>query len=275
MTVEQLQSDAPVMTDLFHHGYSFSQAPAFEGRVALVTGGGSGIGEACTRLLVAQGAAVAVLDIDGDRANRLVESLCARGHLALSITVDVQDETAVDDAVAKVLLKWNALHIAVNSAGTSAPAMPIGDYSTSAWRHVLQVNLDALFFCMRSEIRAMRKSDGGAIVNLASILGRIARPGSGAYVTSKHGVIGLTMAAALDHAADRIRINAVAPGHTRTPLLERTLEPERRIGLEREYPLGRLADPMEIAAMVAWLASDQSSFVTGACYPVDGGYLAR
>lgn len=242
------------------------------GRVALVTGGGSGIGEACVRQLSEAGVKVAVLDVEAERAERVAASVVSD---AVALTVDVRAEAAVDDAVASVLDRWGALHIAVNSAGTSTPAIPIGECPTAAWRSVLGLNLDALFFCVRAEIQAMRRSGGGAIVNLASILGVVAGAGSGAYTASKHGVVGLTMAAALDHAGEGIRINAVAPGHTRTPLLERFLDPERRAVLEQAYPLGRLAEPSEIAAIVTWLASDAASFITGACLPVDGGYLAR
>ena len=249
---------------------------ALEGKVALVTGGGSGIGEACVAGLARSGAVVAVLDRDGHQAERVAAAVGGAGGSAFALTLDVQDEAAVDAAVAQVVERAGGLHIAVNNAGISAPARPIADCSTdTSGRRVHAVNLDGLFFCLRAELRVMRAGGGGSIVNLASILAQVARPGSGPYISSKHAVLGLTRAAALDHAADGIRVNAVGPGHTRTPLFANVIEEPVRVALERSYPGGRLALPPEIAEMIVWLASDASSFANGAFYPVDGGYLAQ
>lgn len=247
---------------------------ALEGKVALVTGGGSGIGEACVAELARCGATVAVLDRAGDQAERVATAAADAGGSAFALTLDVQEEAAVDRAVAQVVKHAGGLHIAVNNAGISAPAGPIADCTTETWRRVHAVNLDGLFFCLRAELRAMR-AGGGSIVNLASILAQAARPGSGPYVSSKHAVLGLTRAAALDHAADGIRVNAVGPGHTRTPLFETVIDPTVRGVLEAGYPGRRLAAPPEIAEMIVWLASDASSFANGGFYPVDGGYLAQ
>lgn len=245
------------------------------GRVAMVTGGGSGIGEECVRLLARCGARVAVTDVRPAEAERVAASVRVAGGEAFALGLDVQDERAVDATVADIVAREGGLHIAVNNAGTSAPARPLADTDTETWRRVLSVNLDGVFFCMRAQMRAMRPEGRGAIVNLSSILGQVARAGSGPYVSSKHAVVGLTRAAALDHAADGIRVNAVGPGHTRTPLFDSIVGETARAELEPQYPIGRLGMPHEIAEMVVWLVSDASSFVTGAFYPVDGGYLAR
>jgi len=248
---------------------------ALEGKVALVTGGGSGIGEACVAALARSGAVVAVLDRDGDQAERVAAAATGSGGAAFALALDVQDEDAVDEAVAEVVRRAGGLHIAVNNAGVSAPAGPLADCSTETWRRVHAVNLEGLFFCLRAELRVMRAGGGGSIVNLASILAQVARPRSGPYVSSKHAVLGLTRAAALDHAADGIRVNAVGPGHTRTPLFETIIDAPVRTALEGSYPGGRLALPPEIAELIVWLASDASSFANGGFYPVDGAYLAQ
>ncbi len=245
------------------------------GRAALVTGGASGIGEAIVRLLAASGAAVAVVDVAGEQAERVAADLVAGGGRAIGIECDVRDEGAVERAVAQAESLSGRLDAAVNCAGTSAPATPIADCSTDAWRRVQELNVDGLFYCLRAELRALRSGGGGAIVNIASILGRVARAGSGPYVTSKHAVVGLTQAAALDHAGDGIRVNAVGPGHTNTPLLIRSVDKETRAAIERDYPVRRFAEPAEIAGLAVWLLSDAASFATGGYYPVDGGYLAR
>ena len=245
------------------------------GQTALVTGGGSGIGEAIARLLASSGAAVAVLDLSAVEADRVAEAIRKEGGRAATFECDVSDETRVDGVVEEAERLWGRLDIAVNNAGTSAPATPIADCATDAWRRVQSVNVDGLFYCLRAELRAMRRGGGGSIVNIASILGQVARAGSAPYVASKHAVVGLTRAAALDHARDGIRVNAVGPGHTRTPLLERVIDGHTRSAIEADYPSGRFATAAEIAGMVVWLASDAASFATGGFYAVDGGYLAR
>lgn len=245
------------------------------GRVAMVTGGGSGIGEACVHRLAASGAVVAVADVRQERAERVAAAVRDAGGDAFAVALDVRNEQAVDETVAALAERPGGLRIAVNNAGTSAPPGAVADCDTGIWHRVMAVNVDGVFFCLRAQLRAMRGAGTvGAIVNMASILGRSARAGSGPYVTSKHAVVGLTRAAALDHAADGIRVNAVGPGHTRTPLFDSIIDEAARGVIEQRYPMGRLGTPDEIAEMVLWLVSDASSFVTGAYHAVDGGYSA-
>jgi NAD(P)-dependent dehydrogenase (short-subunit alcohol dehydrogenase family) len=239
-----------------------------DGRVALVTGAARSIGEACARKLAADGARVAVLDIDAGGASRVASSIDG-----LAVTVDVTDPASVDAAVATVVEQLGGLDIAVNNAGITSEGALTGDLDEETWRAILSVNLDGVFHCLRAEIGVMRERGGGSIVNMASILSAAAFRNHVAYTTSKHGVVGLTRGAAVDHAADGIRVNAVAPGFIRTPLIE-VLSPEEIEAVAQVHPLGRLGEVDEVAELVAWLASDASSFATGSVYNVDGGYLA-
>lgn len=243
-------------------------------RLALVTGAGSGIGEQTARLLARRGARVVVADVRRESAEHVAAQISDAGGDAAAVEVDVADESAVDEAVQRIVDHEGRLDIAVNNAGISTPPMPIADLDTAGWRRVQSVNVDGVFYCLRAELRAMRRQGRGAVVNVSSILGQAARPGSGCYVTSKHAVVGLTRAAALDHAGDGIRVNAVGPGHTRTPLFDTVVSPADQDVLQAGYPIGRLAQPQEIAELIVWLVSDAASFVTGSYYPVDGGYLA-
>ena len=181
----------------------------------------------------------------------------------------------MEAAVARTVAELGSVDIAVNNAGIGGPAAISGDYPVEGWRKVIDVNLTSVFLCQRAQIQAMRKAGrGGSIINMASILGQVGYAGSVAYAAAKHGVVGLTQTAAWEHAADQIRINAVGPGFISTPLLEQ-MDPKVRATLEGRHALKRLGTPEEVAALVAWLASDAASFATGTYYAIDGGYLAQ
>ncbi len=240
------------------------------GKVALVTGGASGIGEACIRVFHASGAQVVIADLSEEAGAKLAAEL---GEGAASVRVDVADAASCQAMVDFAMQQFGRLDIAVNNAGISTELAPIAETSIEDWRKVVGINLDGVFYCLKAEIPAMEKT-GGSIVNIASIMGAIARDGAAPYISSKHGVVGLTKAAALECVAKNIRVNAIGPGYVETPLLKKaTLEHLDQIAAL--HPIGRLAKPTEIAAAVAFLASSAASFITGAYYPVDGGYLAR
>ena len=243
----------------------------FNGKVAIVTGGGSGIGEACALTLADRGAKVLVADLDEDAAERVASAI---GANAKAFVVDVSDPAACEAMVKAAVDTFGGLHIAVNNAGIGGEQSPIGSYSVEGWRAVLSVNLDGVFYCMRAQLPVMIAAGGGSIVNMASILGSVAFPSAGAYVSAKHGVVGLTKAAAIDHAAQGIRVNAVGPGFIDTPLLA-ALPAEMIAALSDMHPLGRLGKPEEVAELVAFLASDRASNTTGSYYTTDGGYTAR
>ncbi|WP_349998232.1 SDR family NAD(P)-dependent oxidoreductase [Stenotrophomonas lacuserhaii] len=245
------------------------------GKTAIVTGGVSGIGLAVAEMLAASGAAISVWDLKQEAVDATAEALRGKGTKALGIALDVTDETAVEAAVARTVAELGSVDIAVNNAGIGGPAAISGDYPVEGWRKVIDVNLTSVFLCQRAQIQAMRKAGrGGSIINMASILGQVGYAGSVAYAAAKHGVVGLTQTAAWEHAADQIRINAVGPGFISTPLLEQ-MDPKVRATLEGRHALKRLGTPEEVAALVAWLASDAASFATGTYYAIDGGYLAQ
>ncbi|MGZ4147621.1 MAG: SDR family NAD(P)-dependent oxidoreductase [Actinomycetota bacterium] len=248
---------------------------SLEGKVALVTGAGSGIGEACATLMAARGASVLVSDVDLSAAERVVGDIEADGGRAAVDGTDVSDAAAVEAMVAAAVDGFGRLDIGVNNAGIAGPSAPTGEYPLDGWRTVMGVNLDGVFYSTRAEIAVMRGDGGGSIVNMASILGVVGFPNSVAYVAAKHGVLGITQNAALEHATEGIRVNAVGPGFIRTPLLERNLDEETLGAIAAMHPIGRLGTSTEVAELVAWLASDAASFVTGSYYPIDGGYLAR
>jgi len=245
-----------------------------KGKVALVTGGGSGIGEACAIMLAHRGAKVAVLDQNIEAAERVTQQIKSSGGQANALRVDVSDEGQVSKAVDEVISQFGALHIGVNNAGIGGDQAPTAEQTIAGWRKVLSVNLDGVFYCMRNEIPAMIKSGGGSIINMASILGQVGYANAAGYVAAKHGVVGLTKSAALEYGTKGIRVNSVGPGFIKTPLMsavpKEALEPIAQL-----HALKRLGESKEVATLVTFLASDEASFITGNYYAVDGGYLAQ
>jgi NAD(P)-dependent dehydrogenase (short-subunit alcohol dehydrogenase family) len=246
-----------------------------DGRTAIVTGAGAGIGEACAHLLSSSGAAVLVVDLDEERAESVASSISSNGGTALSHVADVSNLDDVEAMVARAEEELGPLRIAVNNAGIGGTSQPTGQYDIEAWRRVMSVNLDGVFYCMRAEIGPISRAGGGSIINMSSVLGSVGIENQPAYVASKHGVVGLTKAAALEHAAEGVRINAVGPGFISTPLLEANLPAEAQAQVAMLHALGRLGTSEEVANLVAFLASDEASFITGSYHLVDAGYTAR
>ena len=244
-------------------------------KIALVTGAGSGIGEAVAQLFAANGATVVLADMDIDGANRALALIETQGGKGLVVETDVSNPDQSEHLSAATMHAFGRLDIAVNNAGIGGPAALVGDYPIDGWDKVIGINLSGVFYGMRYQIPAMLKNGGGAIVNMASILGKVGFPMSSAYSSAKHGVIGLTETAACEYATQGIRVNAVGPGFIKTPLLDKNLNEDQLKGIAAMHPMQRLGTAQEVAELVLWLVSDKASFVTGAYYNVDGGYLAH
>ncbi|TFD51114.1 SDR family oxidoreductase [Cryobacterium sp. Hh7] len=247
----------------------------FTDKVAIVTGGGSGIGEAIAKALATEGASVVVTDINLEAAQRVADEIIAAKGAASAFkqntSIAADSEAAVDFAVAT----YGALHLAVNNAGIGAAPADIGDYDIAAWDRVIGVDLSGVFYGMRYQLPAMVAAGGGAVVNMSSVLGSVGIAQNAAYVASKHALVGLTKVAALEYSARNVRTNAVGPGFIDTPLVRSSLNAEAIAALEAQHATGRLGTSAEVAALVLFLLSDAASFITGSYHLVDGGYSAH
>ncbi|KFF59104.1 short-chain dehydrogenase [Cryobacterium sp. MLB-32] len=246
----------------------------FQSKVALVTGGGSGIGAAIARRLAADGASVVVTDIHLEAAQAVVDGIEAAGQIAVALQQDTADPAQSHTAVQVALDTYGALQVAVNNAGIAPVRNPVGELDIEDWKRVIDVNLSGVAYGLRYQIPALLHSGGGSIVNISSILGTNGELNAAAYVAAKHGVVGLTKAAALEYAARGIRVNAVGPGYIETPMLA-GIPAEMHDAIVGMHPIGRLGTADEVADLAVYLLSDQASFITGSYHLVDGGYSAR
>ena len=252
-------------------------AGQFEGKVALVTGASSGIGRATALTFASEGAKVVAADVNTEGGRETVAMIERGGGEAIFTHTDVSKANDVEAMVNQAIEVYGRLDCALNNAAIPGVAGITHQYPEDSWDSVIAVNLKGVWLCMKHEIQHMLERGGGAIVNMASIVGLIAWPGSPAYNAAKHGVVGLTQSAALEYAQEGIRVNAVCPSWVRTPMFESTvsINPELEASLLAVEPFGRLAEPEEVAEAVLWLCSDAASFVTGHAMPVDGGYMAQ
>lgn len=252
-------------------------AGLIDGKVALVTGASSGIGRASAMAFAREGARVLASDIDTTGGEETCEKIRADGGEARFVRADVTSEADVERLVASCLEAFGSLDCAHNNAGIAGGMGPLHQIDLDAFEETLRVNLTGVFLCMKHEIPVMTAAGGGAIVNTASGSGLIATPGLAPYCASKHGILGLTKTAAVENAATGVRVNAVLPGSTRTPMLEASLAlgPEIEKMIRANQPGGRFGRPEEIAEAVVWLCSERASFVSGESMLVDGGALAR
>ncbi len=246
-----------------------------KGKVALVTGGASGIGRATALAFAREGAGVAVADVDATGSRETVRLISERGGEAAFVRTDVTRAQEVQALVSEVVRIHGRLDCAFNNAGTVGKPSSAAQCQEEDWDRVISVNLKGVYLCLKYELQYMLKQERGAIVNTASVAGLIGVRNNVAYVASKHGVVGLTKAAALECAQAGIRVNAVCPGFVRTPILGLDGTPEAESRYARLQPIGRLASPEEVAEAVVWLCSDAASYVTGHMMSVDGGLTAR
>lgn len=249
----------------------------FEDKVALITGGDSGIGLAAAKAFAEAGAAVALAGHDKEKVDAAAAELKQAGRKAIGICCDVADEAQVKAMVEQTLSAFDRLDAAFNNAGVQSPIAETADASGEEFDRVNDINLRGVWSCMKYELLHMRKQGSGAIVNTSSLGGLVGIAGRAAYHASKHGVLGLTKSAALEYAARGIRINAICPGIIETPMVAGMLESEADAmeELMKDVPIGRLGTPEEVAAAALWLCSPAASFVIGHALVVDGGYTVR
>ena len=252
-------------------------AGVLEGRVALVTGGGSGLGRASALVFVREGAKVVIADVQTKGGYETVRMIKEINGEAIFIEADVTKAAEVEAAVQAAIATFGGLDCSLNGAGVEGPIATTTELTEEGWDQVLDVNLKGVWLCMKHEIPAMLQRGRGAIVNISSAVGLVGAKSVPAYVASKHGVVGLTKAAALEFAQQGIRINAVCPGNIHTPMAERVASgfPEGDGRFIARHPIGRMGFPEELAEAVVWLCSDAASFVTGHAMSVDGGWVAQ
>jgi NAD(P)-dependent dehydrogenase (short-subunit alcohol dehydrogenase family) len=253
-----------------------SMKTRFDGKCVIVTGAASGIGRATALAFAAEGARLVLSDVDETNGRATASAAQKLGAQAEFIRVDVTRATDCAAMVERAVSRFGRLDVAFNNAGINIGAAPIAEVDESDWQRILGINLTGVFLCMKYEIAAMKRTGGGAIINTASVGGLIGTAGVTAYCATKHGVVGLTRSAALDHIRDGIRINAVCPGGTRTAMLEEWFkDPEVERAALAGTPIGRMADPTEIARAVLFLASEEASFMVGHPLVADGGLTAQ
>lgn len=244
-------------------------------KVAIVTGAGSGIGRAIAIKYAEEGAKVVASDLNEKGGNETVDEIHKNMGDAIFISSDSSNAESNKALVDETIKRFGRLDIACNNAGIGGALAPAGEYPIETWEKVIAINLSGVFYGMRYQIPAMLAAGEGSIVNITSILGQVGTRHAAAYVAAKHGVVGLTKTAALDYSDKGIRINSVGPGYINTPLLTNSLTEEQMKPLVGLHPIGRLGESEEVAELVLWLSSPKASFVTGAYFPVDGGYLAQ
>jgi NAD(P)-dependent dehydrogenase (short-subunit alcohol dehydrogenase family) len=246
------------------------------GKVAIVTGAASGIGRTTAEMFAAAGARTIVSDVDDNGGQETVRLIQEAGGEAAYVRADVSKPEDCEALAASAVDRFGRLDIGCNNAGIAGAQATTSEYGLDEWRRVLEINLSGVFYCMKYQIPRMLESGGGAIVNVASILGRVGFAGAPAYVAAKHGVVGLSANTAIEYAERGIRVNAVGPAFISTPLISAMeTDPTLNEMLVSLHPMGRLGRPEEVASLILYLCSDQASFITGSYHAVDGGYLAR